>query len=680
MDKKKTLVIIFILFLLLSIFTFFKPFSLFPPSIQDKYIYVITLQPRQQSDVYDVPIQLFLTEDNFNFEHLIYPNGQDIRFYDENGNLLQYYIVPRHGTTVLEIWVKIHYLPSCLKGENVTIYMGCGVPRGDASDKTIFTFLEDFEGGSPMWTGASSVTVDAVNVIEGDYSNRITWSALATGEYPAELNVFGGSKQLISFWAYRDTSYTGPDSAFIVKYFFNKVYYGQVRLRNDGSVAFGVPEVSSPPNVIPVREWRQVQIYMSSNYWKVMVRHPSDGHVIWKGSGQCCESSSEEQGAVLEVVSMSGSMTVPGSINFDFITVSTYCYPTVSYYYLQAVLTAEFIDYEYPLKLPPMTDIELRTLLTCGGNILPNTAFTFTVEPKEDYNGFSTTVTTDENGIGTVSFRTPSSLWSPYQITILVEGHEDEVLSYELTILKGLEIYDLDRPSIGYYSTGYDLVISGKLRDVETKNPVTSYSINLLVKGPEGKIISSVYEISLESFILKAKVGESYSGDYIDREITVEVTFEKSGYCSKHEVMTVLMKKSTITTSLVNPSSYVISTGHPSIKIEFISLGSSSPPSLGDDDVEIIITNPNGEKTFLSDMTSDIDYKWVSTPYETSVNIKYIFDIPGTYKIEVIFITINNPSQSYTITVQEASQFPIPTEWLILIGIAIVFYLLLRNR
>ncbi|MCD6387271.1 MAG: DUF2341 domain-containing protein, partial [Methanophagales archaeon] len=69
----------------------------------------------------------------------------DIRFFDENGNYIPYWIESGCNTTQTVIWIKVPYIPA---NGQTTVYMYYGNPQAESESNgtKVFEFFDDFEG------------------------------------------------------------------------------------------------------------------------------------------------------------------------------------------------------------------------------------------------------------------------------------------------------------------------------------------------------------------------------------------------------------------------------------------------------------------------------------------------------------------------------------------------------
>mgnify|MGYP000542397066 CR=1 FL=1 len=109
-----------------------------------KYRRRITITEQSGSDLTDYQVLIELSSSNFNFEHA-QTNGEDVRFTDANGNLLDYWIEEWDAVNeTAKIWVEVPSIPA---NSEIEIFMYYGNPTvASASDAdATFVFFDDFE-------------------------------------------------------------------------------------------------------------------------------------------------------------------------------------------------------------------------------------------------------------------------------------------------------------------------------------------------------------------------------------------------------------------------------------------------------------------------------------------------------------------------------------------------------
>jgi len=109
-----------------------------------KYRRKITITEQSGNDLTYYQVLIELNSTNFDFSHA-QTNGEDIRFTDANGNLLDYWIEEWDAVNeTAKIWVEVPSIPA---NSEIEIFMYYGNPTvASASDGTAtFEFFDDFE-------------------------------------------------------------------------------------------------------------------------------------------------------------------------------------------------------------------------------------------------------------------------------------------------------------------------------------------------------------------------------------------------------------------------------------------------------------------------------------------------------------------------------------------------------
>lgn len=111
-----------------------------------QYYKIITIRERSGNTLIDFQVPVILDVSNFGFSKANV-DGSDIRFTDENGDELPYWIEEWDFGRYAKIWVRVPFIPA--NGEaRIRMYYGnpaaSGVSNGDAT----FEFFDDFEGAS----------------------------------------------------------------------------------------------------------------------------------------------------------------------------------------------------------------------------------------------------------------------------------------------------------------------------------------------------------------------------------------------------------------------------------------------------------------------------------------------------------------------------------------------------
>ena len=142
-----------------------------------KYYRPIYITEQSGNNLTDYQVLIELTSANFNFAHA-QTNGEDIRFTDAEGNLLNYWIEEWDAINeIAKIWVKVPFIPA---NSSVEIFMYYGNPSvSSASDgKETFLFFDDFSAyalgvyGYYDTEGSVSKTLGYHSAVYDPVSNR----------------------------------------------------------------------------------------------------------------------------------------------------------------------------------------------------------------------------------------------------------------------------------------------------------------------------------------------------------------------------------------------------------------------------------------------------------------------------------------------------------------------------
>jgi len=166
----------------------FYPFGWIVDSMTFKYRRKITITEQSGNDLTDYQVLVELNSTNFNFEHT-QTNGEDIRFTDGNGNLLDYWIESWDAVNEsAKVWVKVPSIPA---NSSVEIFLYYGNEEvTDASDgEATFEFFDDFEDYTEKWQeGGDSPTVSS-ETVDGRSVVKITNGGSNCGGIETKQNI-----------------------------------------------------------------------------------------------------------------------------------------------------------------------------------------------------------------------------------------------------------------------------------------------------------------------------------------------------------------------------------------------------------------------------------------------------------------------------------------------------------
>jgi len=112
----------------------------------EDYARKVTITEQSGSDLSYYQVLIELNSSNFDFSHA-QTNGEDIRFTDASGNLLDYWIEEWDSVNeTAKVWVEVPSIPA---NSSVEIWMYYGNPTvASASDgEAVFEFFDDFDDG-----------------------------------------------------------------------------------------------------------------------------------------------------------------------------------------------------------------------------------------------------------------------------------------------------------------------------------------------------------------------------------------------------------------------------------------------------------------------------------------------------------------------------------------------------
>ena len=194
-----------------------------------KYRRKITITEQSGSDLTDYQVLIELNSTNFDFSHA-QTNGEDIRFTDADGNLLDYWIEEWDAVNeIAKVWVKVPPIPA---NSSVEISMFYGNSEITSASDGASTFIRIIDGVVGSWhfdEGSGTTAYDSSgNNNHGTLVNGPTWvdgkfgkaldfdgsnDYVDCGNDPSIANLTGSLT--ISAWIRKDTSGT-------TKYFVHK--------------------------------------------------------------------------------------------------------------------------------------------------------------------------------------------------------------------------------------------------------------------------------------------------------------------------------------------------------------------------------------------------------------------------------------------------------------------------
>ena len=158
-----------------------------------KYRRKITITEQSGSDLTDYQVLIELNSTNFDFSHA-QTNGEDIRFTDADGNLLDYWIEEWDAVNeIAKVWVKVPPIPA---NSSVEISMFYGNSEITSASDGASTFIRIIDGVVGSWhfdEGSGTIAYDSSG---NDNDGTINGATRVDGKYGKALD-FDGSDDCV---------------------------------------------------------------------------------------------------------------------------------------------------------------------------------------------------------------------------------------------------------------------------------------------------------------------------------------------------------------------------------------------------------------------------------------------------------------------------------------------------
>jgi len=341
---------------------------------------------------------------------------------------------------------------------------------------------------------------------------------------------------------------------------------------------------------------------------------------------------------------------------------------------------------QYPSGVPPSTNviITLCAKSKTTGQPMSNIGLTIIIMPKSEANyvGYTQGGVTGTDGIANIEILTPpSSKYSPYNMTVSYEGKI--IACFNLYVLPQLAVKVISFNYEQVYKPGdYDFIYTGSIVDKESMSePISDFSAySITLKDEKGTTIPfeyTSYSVSASTFTFKAKVYDYYKS-YTEHTLTLTITFRKTGFIDGTLTATAKMTAPTVM-AIVESSSVTV--GKNTFTIAFRDKYGQPYTGITEQNIEVIITDPNGVSMSTANELKD---KYYFNDVDKAITIVYTFDKVGTYKVVVKYSGLpfyQDPS-TFTVTSSEAPS-PIPsilTNPFVIGFIALIFLILIFRR
>ncbi|RLI87612.1 MAG: hypothetical protein DRP01_01265 [Archaeoglobales archaeon] len=291
----------------------FYPFGFIVDSMSFQYRRKITIAEQSGTDLTYYQVLIELNSSNFNFAHA-QTNGEDIRFTDADGNLLDYWIEEWDSVNEsAKIWVEVPSIPA---NSSVDIYMYYGNSQiTSASDgNATFLIFDDFEDGVLDWTvSLGSFTESGGTLYTSDNPGRCykpNSEAEIAAKYKARVTTVDNSYDIwvdiLATGTYSTES--GNDGYFVKRYGGGVVWIDR---SDDGSVT-GLLNITGLP--------------ADTNWHVIEVRRAADGTISYYEDGEFKDSVTDT------TYSSTVNFIIGGSYGcyYDWILVRKYVSPEPS--------------------------------------------------------------------------------------------------------------------------------------------------------------------------------------------------------------------------------------------------------------------------------------------------------------------------------------------------------------
>ena len=168
------------------------------------YRQAVTITNNTATDLTDFQVKLILDGSNVGANFDWSRQGADLRFYDENGNKLSYYVESWDETNKQAVvWVKVLSI-GANSSTNIKMYYGNSQATSESDPTQVFDFFDDFEVWEG-WTqyGSGVVSQSSTYVKHGQYALRKTGYGDPSGGYKA-IGKTLGRNIILEAWIMRD--------------------------------------------------------------------------------------------------------------------------------------------------------------------------------------------------------------------------------------------------------------------------------------------------------------------------------------------------------------------------------------------------------------------------------------------------------------------------------------------
>ena len=277
----------------------------------------ITLMNNTASDLtnYQVKLELDASKVGAHFDWA--RMGADLRFYDENGNKLSYYIESWDEVNkTATVWVKVGLIPGS-GSTTIKMYYGNSEAVSESDGEAVFEFFDDFESGTfdaSKWADTGEWAIYSATA-KGNYSARFPGGSTGRELKTVNLNL---SNIIIEFDYYKTYS-TGGFSGEI-NYFMH--------LNDLGNWVYSLADANNTQKYYD-GAWRSYPNAFSwgTGKWyhiKIVIDHENGTHHAWVDDTDIGTVTTLDEQSYVQYIQFAGATTSGNDFIIDNVRIRKY--------------------------------------------------------------------------------------------------------------------------------------------------------------------------------------------------------------------------------------------------------------------------------------------------------------------------------------------------------------------
>jgi len=240
-----------------------------------KYRRKITITEQSGNDLTYYQVLIELNSTNFDFTHA-QTNGEDIRFTDASGNLLDYWIEEWDAVNkTAKVWVKAPSIPA---NSSVEIFMYYGNPEITSASDASATFIRVIDGLVASWHFDEGSGTTAYDSSGNNYDGTVSGAIWDNGKFNKALNFDGTDDRVdcgdidaldsvtaisITAWVYRHGNGVGDWNGIVNKRYssgspynvWSLDFYSNTHQPEMCISSSAGQDCATSPENIPLNEW-----------------------------------------------------------------------------------------------------------------------------------------------------------------------------------------------------------------------------------------------------------------------------------------------------------------------------------------------------------------------------------------------------------------------------------------